>query len=521
MSEIIQRTDRPTPPDVATVASGWAALVFAILGLHRWVALGSLDMWGRVGLIGGFALAIWWAWGYWAEISTRVRAWRRGGGLNTALIALGLIASLILVNTLVRRRLAMKVDLTKNQRFTLSPRSRDIVKALKQPVHATVFIPAGRSTGKARDLFKLYGDASDKFTWTHVDPLTNLNQVLAKKPKLGQDLTGAYLEMGDKRQDVTEFTEKEVTGAILKLTRDSVRKIYFLEGHGEMSTAPTGAADTRKSLRALTEDLKGLQWQVEKLNLYGKTVKTPEPSDAAVVVIAGPEKDLFPEEAKRLTDYLNAGGHVLLFLNAGGPSYAPFLQPWGIHTANDVVLDRSQNQGLVLVDKAEDHPSVSQIRRVVFAPMHSVRPASPAPAGITVTPLIKTGAFTEVVSDFKGGADLKQPGKPEPAVPVAALAEKSIGTGDTAKKARVAVVGDATFAADVMAQFPVDNQALASGLINYLGEEEALVSIPQKDENTEQAFLTPDQGRMLLLIHFLDFPLLALLLAVIVYLKRR
>ena len=50
-----------------------------------------------------------------------------------------------------------------------------------------------------------------------------------------------------------------------------------------------------------------------------------------------------------------------------------------------------------------------------------------------------------------------QPGKPvdlnrgtEGTVSVAVLAEKSIGTGDAAKKARVVVVGDSLFASDIM-----------------------------------------------------------------------
>jgi len=113
-------------------------------------------------------------------------------------------------------------------------------------------------------------------------------------------------------------------------------------------------------------------------------------------------------------------------------------------------------------------------------------------------------------------------GKPGPFT-LAALAEKTLGTGDAAKKARLAVIGDVTFASDAMLpyRFQLNNLDLASSAVNYVAQEEALVSIPAKDENTEQAFLTPSQGRMIVLLHFLDFPLLALALAILVYLKRR
>ena len=65
------------------------------------------------------------------------------------------------------------------------------------------------------------------------------------------------------------------------------------------------------------------------------------------------------------------------------------------------------------------------------------------------------------------------------------------------------------------------NEPLVSGMINYLGEDDALVSIPPKDENTEQAFLMPGQLTLFGWIHLGYFPLLALALAILVYLKRR
>jgi gliding motility-associatede transport system auxiliary component len=506
-----------------TVASGWAALVLGTLGLHRWIFLLSFDWWARAGVILGFGLGVMWAWGFWPEITSRLRNWVRGGGLNTTLVAVGLIVCLIVVNTLVRRRLPAKWDLTQNQRYSLAPRSREILKSLTKPVKATVFITTGhRTLGQARDLLNQFQEAGGgKFTWTHVDPLINPEQMLQKGVGLSAEPTALFEYEGKQPQKLTDFTEKEVSGAILKLTRNTSRKLYFLEGHGEMSTeaAPGGASP--RSLGMLTQDLKSVQWQVEKLNLYGKNVKTPEPADAAAIVIAGPRREFTGDESKRLNEYLNKGGRVLLLLDADGPAYAGFLKPWGIVTTNDIVLDRRAGQGLVVVEQGEQHPAVKNIGRVLMVSVRSVKPASPAPAGITVTELIKSGDSAVTVPNFMPGKPLSLEGSKDGVVSLAVLAEKTIGTGENAPKARIVVVGDSDFATDTLAQYPVDNQALASALINYLGEEEALVAIPPKDENTEQAFVTPDQGRLLSLIHYLDFPLLALLLAIVVYLKRR
>jgi len=526
----IERIERADHADrMLTTVSGWASIVLGILGLHRWVALGAIDWWARAGLILSFGLAVMWVWGYWPLITGRLRNWTRGGGLNTTAIAVGLVLCLILVNTVVRRRLNWKMDLTQNQRFTLADRTREILKGLNKPVTATVFLPAGagRAAAQARDLFKQYADASDKFQWTKVDPLVDQTTFIAKKPKLNQaNFTGAILEYDGKRQDLQDFTEKDITSAILKMTRETERKILFLKGHGEPEVGATAAAgDPMKSIQTLQEELTGLQWQVEAISLYGKDAKAPDPATAAVLVIAGPERELAEDEQKRINEYLNAGGRVLLLLESRGPSLAKFLQPWGVKTGDDLVLDRSQ-QGLVVVEAARDaHAAVKSGRRVLFQPLRSVTAASPAPTGITVTELLRSGEFSEVIPNFvQGKSDLRAAlptAKPGP-IGLAALAEKSIGTGDQAKKARLIVVGDSAFMSDQFTRLPTFfNLALASGLVNYLGEEEALVAIPPRDENTEQAFLTPDQGRLLALIHLWDFPLLALLLAIFVYMKRR
>jgi ABC-type uncharacterized transport system involved in gliding motility auxiliary subunit len=162
---------------------------------------------------------------------------------------------------------------------------------------------------------------------------------------------------------------------------------------------------------------------------------------------------------------------------------------------------------------------------VVFRYARSVTPASPAATGITVTELLKSGPTAEVLPNFDPKTTdpntAAAEGQPRE-ITVMSLAEKELGSGAGAKKAKLLVVGDHDFMTDQLAQADgIFNRDLASGLINYLGEEEALVEIAPKDENTEQAFLSPDQGRLLPLIHLLDFPLLALLLAIIVYVKRR
>jgi ABC-type uncharacterized transport system involved in gliding motility auxiliary subunit len=524
----LQYSDRAERADrMITTLSGWAALVCLILGFHRWAATSwNMDWWGKAGLIMGAGLGLMWLWGHAPAIWRNLRAWARAGGLNSALVAVTLVVALIIVNTLVRRRVEVKFDLTKNQRFTLSPRTREILNKLDQPVKATLFNISGRGNGeRAADLFRQYADLSPKFQWTQVNPLTKPEAYLAKRPsaRLAFPEFGAVLEYKNNRQEITDYTEKEVTSAILKMTRTVERKIGFISGHGEPgidSGAPQGA-----SIQGLVQGLRESQWTLEKLDLLKKGAKAPNPDEIAVVVIPGPTRPLAADEEKLLTEYLNKGGKVLLMLTRDGPDFAKLLTAWGIKANKDLVVG-FRDGGLLLATAAqEDHLATRPVRgaRLISFPMRSIS-KSGTPAGVTVTELVKSEPDARHVTNYAGQRDLTAAveNAKTASVPLVIMAEKSIGTGDAAKKARLIVLGDNEIVSDQLLQVPgFANADLGSGLINYLGEEEALVSIPPKEENTEQAFVLPEQLVLFRMIHLADFPLLALALAVFVYWKRR
>lgn len=525
MSQNTQNVDKADR--LMTALSGWASLVLGVFTIHRALLLWTLwsDWWTRAGLILSVGLGLMWLWGYWPDIVARFRGWSRSGGWNSAAVAVGLVLGLIIINALVIRRAEVKFDLTKNQRFTLAPRTREILKGIKEPIKAEVFLPGGRGSEQAKDLFQQYADASPKFTWTVINPLTNPEKFLSKDVKLSPELRGARIEYAGKHQDITDFTEKEITAALLKMTRDTERKILFLKGHGEASAdASAMGVSANKAIQVLLEDLRASQWKVENVDLYGKNATAPDPATTAVLVIAGPDRELAADEQKRINEYLDKGGKVLLLLSVQGPPMSAFLKPWGIQTTNDLVVDPARG-AILFSPEPSAHASVKPAQRAVFFQARSVKPITPAPTGITVTELIKSGSTSQIIENFVAGktdAEAALAGaKPGPAT-IAALAEKTIGSGDTAKTARLLVVGDATFTTDQLTRIQgVDNIALSSGLVNYLGEEEALVSIPPKDENTEQAFVDEGQQRLFNLIHLADFPLLALALAIFVYWKRR
>src|SRR4030095_12503944 len=66
------------------------------------------------------------------------------------------------------------------------------------------------------------------------------------------------------------------------------------------------------------------------------------PDDASVVVVAGPERPLSPQEIATLDGWLKRGGRLLVLVGPreGGEALTKLLADWGAKLGNDIVIDR-------------------------------------------------------------------------------------------------------------------------------------------------------------------------------------
>ncbi|MBI3909410.1 MAG: GldG family protein [Armatimonadetes bacterium] len=511
--------------------AGWAALVLAILLIHRIISVWMVnERWVLRGAIILLALVATWLWGYGPRLGAGSWDWVRRGGLNAALVVVALLVGAGMLNWIAARR-HWEWDLTKNKRYTLSDRTRQVLNGLRQDVKVTAFFPGRqfRSTSglvreQAQDLLKQYASASPRFKFQLKDPFVDAIEF----QQLGlKQLDAAVLEMGDKRQDVLEFTEKALTGTLIKLTRDTKRKILFLTGHGELPYEGM-STDPRGSLSTAVSRLREVQWTIDPVSLYGKQAPAPDPAEVAAIIIAGPRRELDQSEIKHLNEYLNKGGRVLVTLDAGGPSLQAFLKDWGVEVGNDLVFDRFERSPLFVVEQPEQGKDLTRgIARTLHGRARTVTPASQPPSGATVTPLIKTEQERTIIIpnfDPHKPVSLASPANKNESATVAVVAEKTLsapGKGE-AKSARLVVFGDSLFATDQLVNFPTFfNGDLVTNTLNWLGEEEALVSIEPKEEVSDQIFVADEKLRLFAALHLLDFPLLAIGLGIFIYLRRR
>src|SRR5229473_3778553 len=143
----------------------------------------------------------------------------------------------------------------------------------------------------------------------------------------------AVLESGKQETRITSASEQELTNALIRVTKDEKKTVYFLTGHAEHLLEDR----SKEGYSFLKEALERQGYTVRSLSLYeSKTI----PTKASVLVLAGPQKPVSPAEQVRLADYVRTGGRLLLLLDPGSRAgLESTLEAWGLRTDNRTVLD--------------------------------------------------------------------------------------------------------------------------------------------------------------------------------------
>ena len=430
----------------------------------------------------------------------------RAAGASAGYI-LTVLAVLVLVNFLAARH-HKRFDLTENQSFSLSEQTIKVVEGLPREVTVTAFFrEAEPSKQKLEDLLTEYRYHSPKLTVRFIDPDTHPGD--AKRYAI-TDYGTIILESGKQESRVNAADEETLTNALIKVTKDRERAVYFTTGHGEHDTADT----ERNGISLLKAELEKQHYAVKPL-VVGQGV----PPDATVVVISGPQKPFMDAEVSMMEEYLRGGGHVLYLQDPDTHSgLAPVLSAYGVTVRDDIVVDKVSRlfggdylMPLVPADGYDEfHPITKTFRFQTFFPIaSSIEIAASLPEGVTATKLAQTSPLAWAQPNegelrtghltLKEGTGVKGPitlgvavtrkidkaPKPEAA---------AVGDKKSAPETRLVAFGDSDFLAN--GYFNASgNSDLALSMIAWLAEQEELVSIRPKTSLPRIVILTVQQAR--------------------------
>jgi ABC-type uncharacterized transport system involved in gliding motility auxiliary subunit len=233
---------------------------------------------------------------------------------------------------LLAHRHPVRLDLTPEQQFTLSPHSRDVLARLTTHVTITAFY-SSQEPGMRQamvDLLRLYRDASPRVATRMLD--------LDRSPGIAEQLgvhayNVAVVAADGRRERVDLVVEELLTSAVLRTAGTPPVPTYFVVGHGEWDP---NDEETRsaggQAIRALEADGFAVR------PIQGIAVVPP---DAALVVLAGPTRDLAAPEVDALAAFVAGGGALVVLVDPPTPpSVRRLLARFGIEPGDDVVVDQ-------------------------------------------------------------------------------------------------------------------------------------------------------------------------------------
>jgi ABC-type uncharacterized transport system involved in gliding motility auxiliary subunit len=479
-----------------------------------------------------------------AGTSKHHRMWTYGSSAAlSTLCVLGILAFL----ALIAERHPWRVDMTESGTFTLSEQTRNILTSLTQPIEIKAFYAtAAPEQTKARDLLETYryaSPASGGIKYEFIDP--DREPDVAKRYEVRSYGT-LVLEGYGRKQSLQNIDEESLTNALLKLSRSEQKKLYFLVGHGEHGIAKGDKEGYSSAREALEKE----NYSTAELNLLQQA---EVPADAAVVIVTGPQKSLFPQEIESLKTFLDAGGRLMVFLDPyhdGG--LTELLKGYGVETGDDIVVDKlSRAFGgtylMPVVMQYGAHRITEFFDLATFYPeARSVLPAKEPPPGVVVEILASTSenAWAERDLDMlkRGEAAFDEkddtPGpislvvlaeierRPAaPAWPEQAANKEAEDTGEDQDHSKTAqafllVAGDSDFAANTYFSLS-GNGDLFLNMVNFLAEEKHLITVKPREKLNQPVLMTQTQAWAVFLVVLVLMPLLVLAAGLGVYRVRR
>ncbi|MFQ6037763.1 MAG: GldG family protein [Candidatus Aminicenantales bacterium] len=469
---------------------------------------------------------------------------------NLALMIVLVLGILVIINYLMANY-HHRFDFTEGKLHSLADQSVSVLKGLEQEVRVKCFFREGNfNLPKMENLMKIYAYHSGKIKYEFIDP--DKNPGLVKRYDITEDGTTIF-ESGDKESRITTTSEEDITNAIIKISREKKKVIYFLEGHGEASIEEAG--DT--GYTTVKEELEKLAYEVKKLPL---ALADNFPEDISLLVVPGPQKDLLPNELETIKDYIMKGGRVFFMIDPEtAPGLVAYLKAFGIKLENDLVVDTvSRLLGgdyfMPVVNEYEYHDITKKFRYATFFPYaRSVDVEDEKPEGVTAEVLAKSSpnSWAERQLDERQVTfdKDKDRGGPVPLAVVATIkpqekedgkqeeeakektqeeekadkeepAEETPPLAAEKKEGRVAVFGDSDFVTNRY-YYLSGNGNFFLNTVNWLTEEEDLISIQPKTSSPRTIQLSPSQGRLIFFVALVILPLAVLLTGVSIWVRRR
>jgi len=476
-----------------------------------------------------------------ARLSTKQSDWMR------LRIGTALVAVIVLAVNLLGGRISGRLDLTSAELFTLSDGSRQVLSALDDRVQMTLFasneLPPEVQI-QIRDVRDLLSDmersgggnlvvteanpdedpeAASRATALGIQPL-EFNVLRDDEFDVRRGYYGLAITYADEEEifpviDRTDDLEYRLVSAVSRMTTEDRPRVLFVTDGGAL---PAGGMPGIQEILAPRYDM-------ASRTIAGDSTLAPTVDSFAVMVVSGPNEPLDALVVDRIRAFVDSGGAALLLVDPvqvdpeeGGTipvqtGLDSLLAERGLRVTPELVIDLASAERISLGQQmggfsvvasyplwpialpAGNHIVTRGLRALSLGWSGALEIIDPT----GITPLWTTsesGGLRDPFLPINPEQEWEMPDDSLAIRVVAAALDPSLPTtGDVPPPAggpgRMVVVGDATFAELEFVQSNQQNLIFLANAIDWLAQDEQLISIRSKDRTPPNLVFTSDATR--------------------------
>ncbi len=459
-------------------------------------------------------------------------------GVNMGTMVLLVMALLVAINYVAVKR-NKKWDLTSEKLNSLSDQTVKLLNGLSEPIEIRAFFrddspDEGQQLGLVKHYVSLMKAESAKIDFQVIDPMKRPD--LAKQYEVVASGTIVLKYKGRLRsiQETTSVSEETFANALLKITREKNKHVYYLVGHGELNLDddkdPQGGGFFKKALQDASYD-------IFELNLI---TQKAVPESADVVLVLGPKQALLEPELTALEIYARNGGHLLLTSDPGQKTnIQKLMQTLGVNFTNKYIIDQVGQQiagsaalavGMEYSPTSEITKDIKEKRITLFNLASPLEKDMKAPADWKFEEFVKSSPASFVTDSLSNQMkfDEKKDKKVASTLGMTVTGQltskvaqgKSIVESKGGKDFSLVAFGDTDLTSNQLFYEQINRDILMNS-IAFLAKDTDLISLRPKTPLGNKLDMTNTQAMLLVLGVYFPIPILLLIISGLVWYKRR
>ena len=466
-------------------------------------------------------------------------AGRRGRyGANTIVMMMAFLTLSVLIYVFGINA-SVRWDVTATRQFSLAPHTLQILDSLGESIEVTAFFVPGNPNQEpyripSENLLNEFKHRSKGlFEYRFSDP--DREPALANRYRVTEypSIVFEGTKSGIRHMlPAPLFEERDISSALLIVTGQERKQIFYLTGHGELDISDV-EPDSRLGFANAHIGMINDNYNVFPLSL----IQNSEiPETAAVIIVAGPTRDMSNKEFELLSEYLRLGGRMLLLLEPNPPqTFRDLLAQWAIKVEDGTIVDIGSSLAgqpqTVLIQSAQynDQEPVDAITALVeqsyFAGATSIIPSLPQaemPSTIELYPV----ATSTMLSCMTLDEEVNECPNADYRVRIPAFAMQGIAPinaspdPEAKSQTKMVILGDRDFATNFHIN-SIGNRDLLLNSVNWLAEDYALASVRSKPVASRRLIVTGREMQLIRGMSWFVLPVLMTLLAGIAWWRRR